>query len=103
MIVRFWNERNVCMITIGFAETSGSCAHHAFCQPRGYETTEGRVRQKISDANKLKRTAQILRDIEKIESKPSEERTMEDKLKLAGFYGKAFIDKLSESCLTYMA
>lgn len=75
---------------LGCAETSGSLG--AFAPKRKKANTPfGKIGEDIKQYRKMK----ALEEIETIKNKPASDRTLEEKIKLANYYGNVVYDKIT--------
>ncbi len=75
---------------LGCAETSGSLG--AFAPNRKKANTPfGKISEDIKQYRKMK----ALEEIETIKNKPASERTLDEKIKLANYYGNVVYDKVT--------
>ena len=75
---------------LGCAETSGSLG--AFAPNRKKTNTPfGKISEDIKQYRKMK----ALEEIETIKNKPATERTLDEKIKLANYYGNVVYDKVT--------
>ena len=81
------------MITNGFSETSGSLGKYA-PQRDVYKSPTDKVNDYLKDRRALKNLIKEKEEIDVIKNKPQSERTLEEKIKLASYNAKDFLENL---------
>lgn len=81
------------MITNGFSETSGSLGKYA-PQRDVYKSPTAKVNDYLKNRRALKNLIKEKEEIDVIKNKPQSERTLEEKIKLASYNAKDFLENL---------
>lgn len=89
------------MITKGFSETAGSCGYFA-PNREGHKTPIDKICDSIKTKRQVKKVLKELKEIDEIQAKAPEKRTLEEKIKLVNNYGNVLLEKLPEPQVKYV-